>query len=309
MIDGYGAKLGVGKIHERNPEDGAMQRQPGQPDMPGDGGAKKASARQPRSRWRTLKELSGNPLLSSLIAVGLTGLLGTYIAGLLTDASHRRDVEAATRTDALVSVKDLSDLLNERRERAAMVASSVRRAAPQAETDSRKHAYDEAYIAWNAKAPGDMLRIRAALQSAATTTFQRYVDGLANAAVLVNGVNADALLHAQQQPSQPGLLNIMDACLTSAYDTYRLADYKSADAARRVLDDCKFQEDYKKVIFCFSSVAEAMYATINLLGREQHDADYRPGMTLSEAEIVAACTPPPGIKLTSASAPVQTADH
>ena len=255
------------------------------------------------SARRGFWEWSGNPLVSSLVAVGLTGLLGTYLASWFTEVSHKRDVEAATRTDALASVKDISDLINERRERAALVASSIRRAASEAEIDGRKHAYDEAYVAWNAKAPGDLLRVRAALQSAYTSTFERYIDGLANATMLLHGTDAATLLHAQQQQSEPGIFSIMDSCLTSAYDSYRMTGYKSADAGRQILLDCKFQENYRKAIFCFSSVAETMYSAINVLGRAKDDPDYVPGPRLSDADIVEACRPPPGVTLTPASPP------
>ncbi len=236
--------------------------------------------------WKpALAELSRNPLIVAVVGFLLTGLLGTYLAWWLNSLSHSHDVEASTRNNALASVSDISDLVNERRERAALVISAIRRGAPQGETDARKTAYDEAYIRWNAKVPGDLLRVRAALHSAYRSSYERYIDGLTNENMLLRGTDATILLHGQQLPSRPGLFAIMDSCLTQAYDAYRANSYTLSDQISRIVASCKFSEVYSKLIFCFSTVSESLYSAISGI-------DGLPAQPISDEQVVDACKPP-----------------
>jgi hypothetical protein len=104
-----------------------------------------------------------HPLFLAVIGFIFTGVLGAYLTYRFNDQTQQHETERSTRNSALAAVSDLSDLVNERRERANLVVSSIRRGAPEIEANARKVAYDEAYIRWNAKVPGDLLRIRAGL--------------------------------------------------------------------------------------------------------------------------------------------------
>jgi hypothetical protein len=96
-------------------------------------------------------ELSRHPLVVTLFGFICTGILGGYLTWWLNYRDHLHDMETAIRNNAIAAVSDISDLVNERRTRGKLVVSAIQRGAPEMEVVSRKTAYDEAYIRWNAK--------------------------------------------------------------------------------------------------------------------------------------------------------------
>lgn len=171
-----------------------------------------------------LGEVLRHPLVVTLFGFFCTGILGTYLTWWLAYRSHLDDTEASIRNSAVAAVSDISDLVNERRTRGELVISAVRRGAPESEVVARKVAYDEAYVRWNTKVPGDLLRVRAMFHWS-RSRFERYIDGLTNANVLLHGIDAGVLLHRQQLAPNHGLFSIMDACITRAFDSYRVNSF------------------------------------------------------------------------------------
>ncbi len=212
-----------------------------------------------------------------------TGILGASLTWWLNARSHMQDVETSIRESAIGAVSDISELVNERRERGVLVISSIRRGAPEAEIVARKTAYDEAYIRWNAKVPGDLLRIRAGLRWT-RSRYEKYIDGLTNANILLHATDENSLLHGQQFSPNPGLFGIMDGCLTRAFDAYRAASFTPSPQATKEWTDCKFMQVYRQSIDCFSMIAEAMYIVVNAEG-----ASTTP---VSDQQVVDACKPP-----------------
>jgi hypothetical protein len=209
--------------------------------------------------------------------------LVAWVANYITLRNHQQDMAATTQNNAISAVSDIAELTNERRERAALVVSSIRRSAPKEETDARKTAYDEAYVRWNSKVPGDLLRIRASLNLTYESYFLDYVDGLTDAGKLAHS-------HASQRDrvavaSIPGFLALMDACLTRAYDTYRSTNYKDNAAAYDITQQCQFMPLYNDLVSCFTDVSRALYDAVgDKLGtREKVQAD---------TVIAASCMPP-----------------
>jgi hypothetical protein len=141
-----------------------------------------------------LAEASRNPLVVTLVGFLCTGILGAFLTWWLNSRSHVQDIETSIRDNAIAAVSDISDLVNERRERGMLVVSAIRRGAPETEVVARKTAYDEAYIRWNAKVPGDLLRIRAGFQWS-RSRYEKYIDGLTNTNILLHGSDASTLLH------------------------------------------------------------------------------------------------------------------
>jgi hypothetical protein len=164
-----------------------------------------------------------------------------------------------------------------------LVVSAIRRGAPETEVVARKTAYDEAYIRWNAKVPGDLLRIRAGFQWS-RSRYEKYIDGLTNTNILLHGSDASTLLHGQQLPASPGLFSIMDACLTRAFDAYRAASFHPSGQISEILSVCKFSEIYWQSVDCFSMIAEALYIAVNKIGV--------PSVPISDQQVVEACKPP-----------------
>jgi hypothetical protein len=214
-----------------------------------------------------------------------TGVLGAYLTYRFNDQTQQHEIERSTRNNALAAVSDLSDLVNERRERAILVVSSIRRGAPEVEINARKLAYDEAYIRWNAKVPGDLLRIRAGLCLLYRSSYERYIDGMTNFNIMLKGTDPLTLLHGQQISPNPGLLSIMDACLTQAFDAYRLNSFKISADVSKIISDCKLSKVYSQSISCFSAIAESLYSAVNSVKGISV-------ITISDDQVVDACRPP-----------------
>jgi len=228
---------------------------------------------------------SRHPLFLALLGFVLTSILGGYLTYWFNYQNQQYGLEASTRNNAIEAVTDLSNIVNERRERAALVISSIRRSASEEETNARKLAYDESYIRWNAKVPGDLLRIRAGLGVSYRSSYERYIDGLTNFNILLYGTDAYKLLHGQQISPQPGLFSAMDDCLTRAFDIYKPAKPESAITAQKVVSDCKFRKMYSDSIACFSTISESLYSGVN-------HVDGVPTIPISDEQVVEACKPP-----------------
>jgi hypothetical protein len=231
-----------------------------------------------------VENVSRHPLFLALIGFALTGILGGYLTYWFNYQNQTHEFESSTRNNAIAAVSDMSDLVNERRERAALVISAIRRTAPESEINARKLAYDEAYIRWNAKMPGDLLRIRAGLGLLYRSSYERYIDGLTNFNILLYGTDASKLLHGQQIQPNPGLLSIMDTCLTQASDAYRLDSFKISPATLAIISNCKFYKAYSQTISCFSMISESLYSAVESKGN--------PVIPISDEQVVEACSPP-----------------
>lgn len=164
----------------------------------------------------------------------------------ITIINHRQDLAIETRNDAVAAVSDISDLTDERRERGALVVSSIKRLSPAAEVDERKTAYEDADVMWNAKVPADLLRIRGTLNPKYGTEFQNYVDGLTDASKFESDTlpkTADYVPFISKNPTA-GLLTVTDACITDGYDQYRADGYKDNKAALAIINGCKYYQMY-----------------------------------------------------------------
>ena len=91
-----------------------------------------------RAARLTRRQLIVFALTSAVINGIVTACVGAWLAQTYaTQQARRKSVEA------------LANLIYERRTRAGMVVSSMRRNAPADEVQFRKRAYDEAYVDWN----------------------------------------------------------------------------------------------------------------------------------------------------------------
>ena len=232
-----------------------------------------------------LGDILRHPLFLALVGFVFTGILGGYLSYWFNDQNQKHEIEATTRISALAAVSDLSDLVNERRERAVLVISSIRRGAPESEINARKLAYDEAYIRWNAKVPGDLLRIRAGLGLSYKSSYEKYIDGLANFNIMLYGTDQIKLLNGQQISPNPGLISIMDACLTQAFHAYRMNSFKTSPEILNIVADCKFYKIYSQFIRCFSTIAESLYSAVNNIKGV-------PSIPIADDKVVEACRPP-----------------
>jgi hypothetical protein len=148
------------------------------------------------SPWNSLE-------VTKLIVTALTPAL-IFIFGLRVNQSVR-DSERADRVaeearaqadNRRLAVQNLSRFIYERRARAELVASSLRRNASIEELTRRKEAYDEAYVSWNSNHQANLLLIRQLLGNEEYTDFERLMEFQ-----LVSRI-----------------FNPLDNCLTRAYD-------------------------------------------------------------------------------------------
>jgi hypothetical protein len=236
-----------------------------------------------------LAELSRHPLVVTFVGFVFTGILGAYLTWLLNYRDHMHEKEMSVRDAAIAAVTDISELVNERRVRGKLVASSIQRKAPEAEVNARKTAYDEALVRWNIKMPGDLLRMRAGLQWSLARNgnyhdwsrlrYEKYMDAL---------INADMLHHISDNEKSasftPGLFKIMDECVTKAFDAYRMNSFAKNDESLATLNACRFPEVHARSVDCFGRIAEALYKVVNEIGDTIIPA--------SDEPLVTACKPP-----------------
>jgi hypothetical protein len=272
-----------------------------------DGGSVWLSARQRRltarlrqsPRIARLRIATGrlirSPLLATFPNFFLTTIMGGAFLWFLNSLNHHQDVEAATRNSAVAAVVDVSELVNERRVRAGLTINAIRRLVPEAEANARKAAYDDAFVRWNAKMPGDLLRIRAGLNLSRRSDFERYIDALTDASNLLPA--GDSSLPQRHFPERiPGLLSILDDCVTNAFDAYRADLFKNADKANELLRTCHYAQVYSMSVRCFAMIAESMYSAVNGIAGIGKVA-------ISEADVVQACMPPRETPAASAAVP------
>ena len=91
-----------------------------------------------RSARLTRRQLIAFALVSAVLNGIVTACVGTWLAQTYATEQSRRK-----------SVETLAHLIYDRRTRAGMVVSSLRRNAAIEEIEYRKRAYDEAYVDWN----------------------------------------------------------------------------------------------------------------------------------------------------------------
>ncbi|MCW2248277.1 hypothetical protein M2352_003911 [Azospirillum fermentarium] len=229
-----------------------------------------------------IDEISRHPIVVAFFGFLCTGILGALLTWWLNASNHIEDIAISTRNNAISSASNLSELFNERRARGTLVISSIMRAAPESEVVARKIAYDEAYIRWNTKIPSDILRIRAGLRWS-RSYYAKYIDGLTNANILFYGSEARTLLNAQKIPIKPGILSIMDACITQAFDDYRGKSFIDNTHAKEIISSCRFSEINRQSIHCFSLISESLYIAVSEKGM--------PGIQVSDEEVISSCKP------------------
>jgi hypothetical protein len=151
-------------------------------------------------------------ILSAVINGMVTAAVGTWLAQ--SYAAYQRKNEAVQR---------IADLVYERRIRARMAASAIRRKAEPEEIRHRKRAYDEAFVEWNKKVQQNIFRIRD-----------------------ISGETGVTRLETQFQEMLVPALSSIDSCLTKAYD----AEIKGTSDASAILDACQMNNLHQFVLDC-----------------------------------------------------------
>lgn len=157
-------------------------------------------------------------LVFTIVSAALNGIVtasvGTWLAHSYTTAATHR-----------TSIDGLAALLYERRTRAGLVASSLRRNAEMDELRHRKQAYDEAYVDWNKNLRQNLFAIRDAM-----------------------GEGADTELETDFEKYLVEPLSKIDGCVTRSYDL-KIA----GQDALKELETCKMADLYQLALDCGST--------------------------------------------------------
>jgi hypothetical protein len=182
----------------------------------------------------TRRQLIAFALASASINGVITATVGAWLAQTYAAHQSRRQ-----------SIENIAHLVYERRTRAGMVASAIRRNADIDEVRHRKRAYDEAYVDWNKNVMLNLFAIREVAGELKISKLEPFFE--------------DGLVAAMAD---------VDRCLTQGYDR-RLAD---GDAIA-VLDTCRMSELHKFVLDCGATFINELYKLTRLsfspFGRER----------------------------------------
>jgi hypothetical protein len=197
-------------------------------------------------------------ILFTLISAALNGLVTASIGAWLAQTYAR----ATQRQDA---IKQMSNLIYERRTRAGMVVSSLRRLADTEELKHRKRQYDEVYVDWNKNVRLNLFVIREVMGEKAISVFEQDFEEL-----LVRP------------------LSQIDNCLTSAYDLKL-----SGKDPLLMLETCQMAMLHQLVLDCGATFTNEVYKLTRLsflpAWRRASDDDTR---DLARARIKKGCARP-----------------
>lgn len=168
----------------------------------------------------TRRQLIVFALASAVINGIITASVGAWLAQTYSKYQARR-----------AAIETIAHLVYERRTRAGMVASSIRRNAEIDEVRHRKRAYDEAYVDWNKNVMLNLFAIREAAGDLDVSSLEPVFENH-----LIAGM-AD-----------------QDRCVTKAYDA-RLAN----EDAKLVLEDCRMAELHQYVLDCGATFTNELY--------------------------------------------------
>jgi len=209
-----------------------------------------AGLRLLRSAQLTRQRLIIFALVSAILNGIVTAGVGAWLAQTYaTQQSRRKSVEA------------IANLIYDRRTRAGMVVSSLRRNAPLDEIQFRKRAYDEAYVDWNKNILLNLFVIRE-----------------------VGGDLKFATLERSFEDDLVGAMAEVDRCLTTAYDR-KLA----GDNVVPILETCRIAELHQFVLDCGATFTDELYKLTKLSFRPFSGA-LKERKKLAEINIKANCT-------------------
>jgi hypothetical protein len=202
----------------------------------------------------TRRQLIGFALLSAVLNGIITASVGAWLGQTYARYQARRQ-----------SIESIVHLVYERRTRAGMVTSALKRGADLDEIRFRKRAYDEAYVEWNKNIMQNIFAIRE-----------------------VTGEHMISSLEGQFQDGLVAAMSDVDRCLTKAYDA-RLAN----GDPKAELDKCHMANMHQFVLDCGATFTNELYKLTKLTFIPFSGSHGKEGREVAEKRIKAACTQPP----------------
>jgi hypothetical protein len=245
-------------------------------------------------RLQELDAFFRHPLTLTVAGFALTGILGTYVTNRLHNAEAERAVAEAQRDRGIAAIHEIVDLINERRTRAVMVSSAIKRHSP-AEAQARKAAYDDIYVRWNTREDSILNQVQEFWRVAAPGDSRGYIDDYAHSFKLA--LTSDHAVGPRQgdkraDRSQGGLLSRMDDCVTNAFDDYRRGEFNNPGPAKATLQACRFDVIDDRMIDCTHVLTEQLYDIINHLGGANRTHSTEDPLKTNIWQIHGGCEPP-----------------
>lgn len=215
----------------------------------------------------TRRQLVMFALLSAALNGIITASVGAWLGQTYAKYQARRQ-----------SIESLVHLVYERRTRAGMVASALRRGADLDEVRFRKRAYDEAYVDWNKNIMQNIFAIREVTGEHMISKLENYFEnGLVSA------------------------MSDVDRCLTKAYDA-RLLNQEP----KPILDQCSMAAMHQFVLDCGATFTNELYKLTKLSFLPFAGSNNKEGREVAEQRIAKACvyTPPKPAQMTPEPAPL-----
>lgn len=178
-----------------------------------------------------MADLSRHPLAVVVVGFLLTGVVGTFLSNRITERQRDRERFLQITDARRTAIQDFARTLYERRARTDMLASSLRRHAPENELSERKRLYDEIYVRWEKDLQPNLFMIRSAMESDDYTTLEGDVE-------------------SKLAP----LLRQLDTCITVAYDARLQGGNPSAQ-----LSSCRYQAVLSASRDCAYAITDQLF--------------------------------------------------
>lgn len=199
-------------------------------------------------------------ILFALFSAALNGIITASVGAYLGQAYAKYQARRQ-------SIESLVHLVYERRTRAGLVASAIRRGADMDELRYRKRAYDEAYVDWNKNVMQNIFAIREVTGEHMISGLEKYYE--------------DGLVAAMAN---------VDRCLTKAYDV-RISQ---GDGAAE-LSTCGYNQQHQFVLDCGATFTNELYKMTKLSFLPYNPNSSGEGREVSQGRIKSACSTVPAL--------------
>lgn len=204
----------------------------------------------------TRRQIIGFALASAILNGIITASVGAWLGQTYAKFQWRRQ-----------AIEQLVQLIYERRTRAGLVASAIRRGTDQDELRYRKRAYDQAYVDWNKNVMQNIFAIREVTGEYMISGLEKYYE--------------DGLIAGMAD---------LDRCLTKAYDVSLAKGDGNA-----VLVACNMAELHQFVLDCGATFTNELYKLTKLSFLPFYTESRLQGREVSEKRVADNCTRKPTV--------------
>ena len=212
--------------------------------------------------WLSKAEVfARHPLTVVVVGFLLTGIIGTLIAQSYAERQAQQERRLALVEDRKEAVQTLASFIYERRARAEMVASALRRSARNEEVLERKVLYDEVYVKWNTYLQSNLFKVRDILNEKQYSDFEQHIEF--------------RLIPIYRD---------IDACLTKAFDQHMRGEDPSP-----TMDSCDMKALLQLSLDCGYAITDELYELTDMIFLEEGNLRFA-WQSLADSEVIYRCT-------------------